>query len=154
MGQALGYARAILSRLRRFRSLDAFDRSLLLEAAMLLVVVRVAVVVVPFARVRRALVRVGRRFPRRAPTTVPSVVRAVAMASRNVPGGKHCLTEALTGQLMLARSGLPSRLRMGLGRGPEGELHGHAWLEIDGDTVIGATEEPFTTIESFKGDFV
>jgi hypothetical protein len=118
----------------------------------LLAAIRMTLVVVPFVRVRKALGRLAGRGRRRNGSDPSRTAWALSVASRYVPGGRHCLTRALAGQLMLARSGIPSELRLGLGRGERGELHGHAWLESGGRIVIGGGEAGnYKPIDSFDG---
>lgn len=65
---------------------------------------------------------------------------AVPAAAKRVPGA-NCLPRALAGSWMLAQAGLPSELRIGVA--PEdGTLLAHAWLEVDGEVLIGGTRSP------------
>lgn len=126
---------------------------MLLEAAVLLTGVRVAIVAFPFTALRRVLDRLARRFPRRGSLDPRRLSWALEVAGRNVPGTRHCLTQAVAGQVMLARSGIPAHLRIGLARGEQGELHGHAWLESGGVVVVGGAEaSEYKQVESFRGD--
>jgi hypothetical protein len=141
-----------VSRLVKLLRLDRDDRRLLAEAALLLVAIRLALMFVPFTRVRKSLARISRNRPRSHAVAPARAAWAVLVASRHVPGTSHCLTRALAGQLMLARSGIPARLRIGLARGEQGRLHGHAWLESDGKILIGGQEaSDYTALSSFEG---
>ena len=123
------------------RKLGGADRRLLLGALRTEVGVRLLLWAVP----SRVLLRhVARRVegvgelpgisddPRR-------VGRAVQLASRVVPGST-CLTRALTTQLILARMGRRSLLRIGVTRGEEGSFEAHAWVEAGGHVVVGRKE--------------
>jgi hypothetical protein len=125
-----------MSRLTRLRSLTGEERRLLLEAVLVSVVIRVALSIMPFRAVRRTL-RLFRSFgaPGRGSESLEDIGTAVARAGRHVPGST-CLTEALAGEVLLARRGFPVRLRLGVAR-EEGELRAHAWVESEGTIVIG-----------------
>jgi hypothetical protein len=64
------------------------------------------------------------------------VAWSVAAAARLVPGAT-CLTQASAGQLLLARRGYASTVRLSLPRsgGPAGPIAPHAWL-MAGDTIV------------------
>jgi hypothetical protein len=68
------------------------------------------------------------------------VASSVRRASRYVPAAT-CLTQALATQLLLARRGQVSRLRIGVSKGQGGELKAHAWVESQGRIVIGQTND-------------
>jgi hypothetical protein len=128
------------------------DRLLVLQAALLLVAVRVALVVVPFVRLRKITARMARPASGASATDASRETWAVSAASRYVPGARHCLTQALVAQLLLGRAGVPSHLRIGLSRGERGDLHGHAWLEAGGQIVIGGGEAgSYKPVGSFGG---
>ena len=105
-----------------------------------------------------AATRLGlRASPRRAAATLlryagaPSSAgldspraRAVAQTVERVAGwsgNSTCLSQAVTGWLMLRRRGIPSTVRVGARRGEDG-VHMHAWLELGGASIIGAAEAP------------
>ena len=63
---------------------------------------------------------------------------------------RDCLPRALTACLLLWRSGVPATLRIGVKRFPFGA---HAWVECDGQMVLGDTrddwrQEPYVPIIS------
>lgn len=64
------------------------------------------------------------------------------MASRHVPGGRHCLTKAMVARALLEAAAYPVELRAGVRRRPDGSLIGHAWLEREGQVVMDAGEDP------------
>jgi hypothetical protein len=66
-------------------------------------------------------------------------VWSVISGSRFVPRAT-CLTQALTLRWRLQQLGIGSQLRIGVMR-EEGIFKAHAWLEVDGTTVIGGREE-------------
>ena len=71
---------------------------------------------------------------------IDRIAWAVAVASRYVPMAT-CLTQALAGQMLLARWGHTAQLHIGVANGPGGNLEAHAWLESQGTIVIGDVGE-------------
>ena len=113
------------------------------EAVMLLGLVRLSLWLLPFQIVRRVLARlmkplVGASDHRRR--SRKSIVWAVEAAGRGAPMVRTCLTQALTAQVLLTRSGYPALLRIGVVRGMDGELEAHAWVESEGEVMIGGQE--------------
>jgi hypothetical protein len=105
-------------------------------------VIRFALWLMPFRVVQRLVRRWGgrparhRAAPARHPRTVAAAVRSTTCF---VPGAT-CLTQALVTQVLLRRAGFVPVLRIGLARGAGGALHAHAWLENQGEVVIGGEE--------------
>jgi Transglutaminase-like superfamily len=144
--------------LRNFLALSRDERRLLIRAALLTTVVQVLLGRLPFTMLRR-LVTGGRRNDSQGaagdPMLASQVVWAVTAASRRVPGPATCLSRALTVHAMLLRRGCPSRLHIGVVRGGQGELEGHAWVESKGRVLIGGTASEigrFTPLAAFDAE--
>jgi hypothetical protein len=141
--------------LRKLLTLAPVERRLLVKATCLLAVVQLGLGRVPFTLLRRLVTRDGRDGDRLAGGHrgfANLVVWAVTAASRRVPGRTTCLSRALTVQALLARSGHPSRLHVGVIRGKQGEVEGHAWVECDGRILVGGTVSEigqFTPLAAF-----
>jgi Transglutaminase-like superfamily len=134
-----------MSRLNRLRSLTGDERRLLLGAVLLSVVIRVALLIMPFRTVRRALApwrSLGRRGPGCA--SLDDIGNAVITAGRHVPGST-CLTEALVGETLLYRRGFPARLCLGATRDGD-TLRAHAWVVSEGTIVIGEHADAYTPL--------
>lgn len=124
----------LLPRVRGALRLPPSELARAVEAVVLFHGFRVALRVVPGARLVRWL---GARGPQDAPPEVPATpppdVVAVRRALRRA-GRRHpdtCLAQALAGRVMLRRRGLPSTLS--LGAREEGDrLAFHAWLRAGG----------------------
>ncbi len=67
---------------------------------------------------------------------VAATIRSVRRANR-VVGFSACLSQALTGQTLLRRMGVPTRLWVGVNPNLDGAFAAHAWLEWNGQTVLG-----------------
>ncbi len=126
--------------LRKFLDLPPADRRLLLSSAALLVVARVGLWLLPAGRLRRLLARLAPAVPEAA-AAVERVAWALTIARRFVPRG-NCLPQALAAEALLAGSGHPVRLRLGVARGAGGRIEGHAWLEHRGRVVVGGNQAP------------
>jgi Transglutaminase-like superfamily len=66
------------------------------------------------------------------------VAWGIRNAARVVPEAT-CFVQALAAQFLLARSGTPSQIRIGVAAGPGGEFVAHAWLLTDGRVVVGGS---------------
>ena len=62
---------------------------------------------------------------------------AVHAVARRVLPEKPCLTQALAARTLLRRLGVDTQLRLGAARDGERGFRAHAWLEHDGDVVMG-----------------
>jgi Transglutaminase-like superfamily len=65
------------------------------------------------------------------------IVQLVKGVGRRVLGTKPCLPQALVTQWFLGRNQIDAELKLGVTRGKTGEFMAHAWIESDGDIVIG-----------------
>ena len=123
--------------LRKWRALAPADRRLIVEAAWWFVVLRVALRLLPFAKVARYA---GRRHERsRADPAVATgrIGWATAAVARRLAPPRSCLAQALTAQVMLGRRGRPAEVRFGVRRDAAGGMDAHAWLECEGEVLVG-----------------
>lgn len=122
--------------------LDAAERWLLAEAAIVVPGVRLALTILPFRLVHRGIVATTNRLHRSSASesrTPERVARMVAAVAARVPRAS-CLTQALAATLLLARHGHPSTLRVGVAKNEDGTLRAHAWLESNGHTLLGGPD--------------
>lgn len=132
-----------MSPLRRFFHLPLGDQRLLISSAALLVAVRIGLSLVPFHQLRKSLARmkgVSRQSRETDEAIMNRVVWAVSAAARRMPRTGDCLAQALTTQVILGRRGRSATLRIGVGRSDDGQFKAHAWLEADGNVVIGGSQ--------------
>jgi len=125
----------------------AADMRLRLKCLVAVLIVRIALLVAPFSMVRAALR--SRVAGQASPHYARQVARRVAAAARWVPGAT-CLTQALAARWLLARSGHPTSIRIGVGNDPAGRFAAHAWL-LCADTVLlgGRPDGSLTPIADF-----
>jgi hypothetical protein len=123
----------VLSRVFR---LSPDDRWLLLRAFVAVGHAWVTVRLFPPSLVLR---RVSAEIPlpsRQKLQTAGRIAWAVAVAARYIPGSK-CLVQAIAGRNLLARYGFPADIHIGVAKDSRNWLSAHAWVEVEGKTVIG-----------------
>jgi hypothetical protein len=128
--------------LRKLAELDRAERWLLIEAAITVPIVRVALTLLPFRAVHRFIAATTLRVRRSRPSeshTPERVARMVAAMAARVPRAS-CLTQALAATLLLARHGYAATLRVGVAKNENGTLRAHAWLESGGRTLLGGPD--------------
>jgi len=140
-------------KISRFRELSPPERRVFVEASVGVLGARVAVAALPF-RTARALTRKLRfavqryeALRARQPVDAETVARCVERAGRQVPGAR-CLQRALAGSVILARHGHETRLRIGVRRPTPDAFEAHAWLERDGEVLVGGPATDFAAFPS------
>jgi transglutaminase superfamily protein len=130
-----------LNLIGRFLRLERKNKKLFVSAFFLQAAIRLALWVVPFSKLQG--------FAFRWPTSDCSgpvgenrVVWAVNATSRLVPKCT-CFVRALAAQVLLHRAGFESKLRIGVAKGADGELEGHAWVERGSRVVMGGSLDLF-----------
>ena len=128
---------------RRLAALDGRDRWLVVEAAVLLPIVWIALRLLPFLQLRRVLDRSAALLRRAVPHTAAALNRipwAVNAVADRVPLSATCLVRALVADAMLRRRGFVTQLRLGVrlsGEAPPRSLEAHAWVECNDRVVMG-----------------
>lgn len=128
---------------------------MLIEAMMLSAAVRVGLKLLPVRTVRRWTGRLGARSVRPRDDdglSVERIVWAVRVATRRLPG-TTCLVQAMTGHVLLRRRGIPASVRIGVTKDRVEGFQAHAWLESEGEVLIGGSDrsvgryEPLAVLE-------
>jgi transglutaminase-like putative cysteine protease len=132
--------------------LEARRRMYLREAAVLLLLARLAVRILPPARIFAWANRSPRRIRRFAADEMGWVNWAVETLGQRRPWmNAFCLPRALAAHAMLRRRGIASRLCLGVAR-KDGALAAHAWVELGKGRIAGKTEaENYTRLAEFGG---
>lgn len=128
-----------------------FRRNLRIEATVALTLARLAVRLLPAARIIARADRPPRRPDRfAAAETVDAISRAVEEIGAKPWMRALCLPRALAAQAMLRRRGIASRLCLGAARDSEA-LAAHAWIELGHEVIVGGgAEQPrFTRLVTF-----
>ena len=126
-------------------------RVYLREAAVMLVLARLAVRFVPPARVFAWANRPPRRIRRFAIDEANWISWAVENLGARPWMHALCLPRALAAHAMLRRRGIASQLCLGVAREGD-ELAAHAWVEIGNNKIVGGSEaDGFTRLAEFGG---
>ena len=127
------------------------QRTYLREAAVTLLLARLAIRFVPAARIFAWVDRPPHRIRRFADDEAGWVWWAVENVGARRWMTALCLPRALAAHAMLRRRGIASRLCLGVAR-ESGALSAHAWLEVGDDTIVGADDvDRFTRLAAFGG---
>lgn len=81
------------------------------------------------------------------------IARSILRASKLLGWRDDCLPQALTACFLMKRHGLAASLHFGVKKGPDGELRAHAWVEYDGEIVVGGTKgnvQSYTPLTGFN----
>lgn len=131
---------------------DARRRAYLREAALMLCVARLALRILPAARIFAWANRPMRRVRRFAGDEASWVAWSVETMGARKWVNALCLPRALAAQAMLRRRGIASRLCLGV-TSEQGALAAHAWVEVGQDAIVGAAEAArFTRLAQFGGE--
>lgn len=138
---------------RRLAALPADERLRLLHAALVVATVRLALLALPFRRVR-AFVDARQPAPQRSGRVAANQwAWAVGVAARRIPGAS-CLTQALALQWLLVRAGQSASIHVGVAKDGARGFEAHAWLESGGEILLGGDEplERFAPILKLPAD--
>lgn len=143
----------MIGALARFAALPAAEQGRTVEAALLLLLVRLAVGLMPFRWALR-LFRVNAGDAgggRVSAAEAGQVSRAVERAARHVPFRAVCLQQAFAALLMLRRRGLAATVHLGVAREtPDSDLKAHAWSRCGDIPVTGeAAAADFAPVAAF-----
>ncbi|PSB02273.1 lasso peptide biosynthesis B2 protein [Merismopedia glauca] len=130
-----------MRKLRKIWQISMGDRWLLLQATLLLTLVRLSLWLLPF-KIWRSLLAESTTFPVTPQLPVGKITWAVNLVSSQMPGGVKCLARALTTHVLMTQYGHIPKLKIGVAKGGEGQLEAHAWVENpEGKIVIGWLED-------------
>jgi hypothetical protein len=140
--------RRLARKLRRFGQIGGRRRGLLIEAAIWLLVARIALLAVPFPQLARRLgafvpptderVSLAQRVASpQAAQLAEDIGWATTRAARHVPFKAVCLPQAMAARIMLRRRGVASVLHFCAAKGREKAIDAHAWLDAAGVEVTG-----------------
>ena len=145
----------------RFVALPVRERGHIVEAALSLFAVRLALGLLPFPRALRLLCIApgepgdGRGDGRVDAAEAAAVSRAIARAARHVPFRAACLQQAFAALLMLRRRSLAATVHLGLAHHSGGAaLAAHAWSRCGALPVTGVEEaHGFVAVAAFAPVF-
>lgn len=127
--------------LARIFSLSGSEALFLCHCLLVVATVRLGLTLFSYNRVRGMVTRLNARQCA-SMGELRLVAWGVVAAARLVPRAS-CLTQALSGQYILARQGNASNIRIGIERGTGEQLKAHAWLVSDNHVVLGGSVDGF-----------
>jgi hypothetical protein len=135
--------------------LHKIERQLLIQTFILLGLIILGLRWLPFQKILDILANISQAFSRQQPSTIrlEQIVHAVELSSNYMPGEVLCLPRALTMQVLMRHQGYAPQFRIGVAKGKEGNLEAHAWVEYQGNVVMGYMSDlsRYTPLPSFKG---
>ncbi|QHG14942.1 lasso peptide biosynthesis B2 protein [Nostoc sp. ATCC 53789] len=139
--------------LSKFIKLNSQKKQLLINTFIVLTLVRLGLWLLSFKTLHQLLLRLSNAKPKyqeKHHISIETIIWAVEVSSHYMLGVK-CLARALTCQVFMSRHGYTSNLCIGVAKGQEGELKAHAWLENQGQVVIGDVADlpNFSQLASF-----
>src|SRR5262245_14619582 len=131
--------------------LKTIRRMYLREAAVMTILARLALRVVPPARIFSWADRPPKRINRFACDETNWIAWAVETAAAKPGINALCLPRALAAHAMLRRRGIASRLCLGVARKESG-LAAHAWIEVGNRKIdAGGGNGTYTRLAEFGG---
>jgi hypothetical protein len=124
---------------RKLRQLRAAEFACLMKASALLIGTRILLPVAGIKSVRRCLAATSSSGA--GNLSEATILRMLRGAARICPVGSTCLTRAITGQHLLRKAGIESRLCIGVMRDDQKQFQAHAWLEKDGRVILGGSQD-------------
>lgn len=128
-----------MSRLIRFVKLPTAEKILFTEAFFFVAATRIVLWVIPFRLFKNSFRKFFSTSPEIAEpdwSQLEKIVRAVKFASRFIPFAS-CLTQAVSALIIVKLNGQQAELKIGVTGGTNKEFEAHAWLERDGQILIG-----------------
>ena len=128
-----------------------------MKSAFLLVAVRMGLFIFPFRSLLNFIEKTkseSREANNVNGMTSDRIAWAVVVTSRYIPFTK-CLTQALVAQILFAQYGYAAQLRIGVKKDGRKRLKAHAWVESQGQIVVGDFKDlshfsPLPTLEREK----
>ena len=134
----MDWLRSAARRAGKFRRLGPAEMWLTIRIVGLLSIVRIALWTMPFRKVQAFAARLGsRRVSPKAKRLSPQQLTSLVSVGADYVPGASCLTQAFVARAILKRYGYEPVLRIGVARDPGGAFQAHAWVEMDGEVIIG-----------------
>jgi hypothetical protein len=132
----------IARKLQTYCGLSRPERRRVMKSLVLVALVRLGLWLMPFRTIQRVCAYLGRpsRSRRGSAAGTREIVWAVRLASRYVPRAT-CLVQALAAQILLGRHGQAGQVHIGVALDAERGFRAHAWVESEGEVLIGGSEE-------------
>jgi hypothetical protein len=127
-------------RIKQFNQLPAAEKQILFLAWQRAWQVRISLWFYSYKQTRSRIEEKFASNEKNAENSVSSArIASLVMAASNWVMSSTCLSRALVGEWMLKEAGFNPSLHIGVKKGEEKDFEAHAWLEMDGDKLIGGT---------------
>jgi len=129
-----------MQKLHKLLHTDGQNRQLLVDASIILSLVRLGLWLLPFRTWQHLLMKAmhkNRLWREENRVSKAKIVWAVEIASRYQFGGVRCLARALATQILFVRCDYEAQLHIGVAKSKVGDLEAHAWVESEGKVAIG-----------------
>lgn len=80
---------------------------------------------------------------------ISKLIWALKMVKQLLPG-ITCLNGALAGYYLLLDHGYSGQVKIGVGKSISGDFEAHAWLEYNGETIVGESEKYYVPLYDFS----
>ena len=132
-----------------FIKLSYQEKILALESLFWVILVRVMIWIFPFSFVQKRVQKIANYLSPDELDKVPKVrierIRMmIVITSRYIPK-ITCLVQAMAGHILFSRYGYNTLIKIGV-LNEDGVFEAHAWLENNGDVVLGESEKNYKTI--------
>ena len=129
--------------LTRYFQLSISKQLLLIESVQIMILIRIGLRLLPYKTMNRLLKRFDREIGLNQKTNnnrQDDIIWAISKTGEKLYGENTCLPLALAGQLHLNLHGFPARTQLGVTKTDEGMIIAHAWVECNGEVLIGGPE--------------
>ena len=133
--------------IRRFFRLAPAERLVVLEALIALPLAWAAVRMATPPRLVRLLTAMRVRAPQPEPIESHRITQLVTAVAANLPMRCLCLEQSLAAAWMLRRRGGAAPIGLGVA-GTRGAFDAHAWVEVDGRSVVSPRYVPLQRFAS------
>jgi hypothetical protein len=122
----------------------------------LMATIRLGLWLLPFRQLLKLLTKTMhliQKAPNQTQVSLANIIAYVNLSTRYMPGGAKCLARALTTQVLMYRYNYLGELRIGVSKSTTGSLEAHAWIEYQGQVIIGYLEDlpRFVPLPSLSG---
>jgi hypothetical protein len=141
----------------KYLHLPLRNKRLLIESLLILTVIRISLRLLPYKIISKLITRLDRMIytnQHTADTLPDDICWAIIRTGQKIYGKDTCLPLALAGQLQLVLHGFPACTRIGVKINSGGGLIAHAWVELNGNVMIGGSEldiHQYTLLSDIEG---
>lgn len=129
--------------IQNFFDLDRLDKFLILKTFFYSYLVRLLVWGLPFSYVLKISASMGKIEVIIIPANIQKIIWAINCTD-NLVLKSTCLTKAITAQILLSQHNYLSIVKIGVLKNTNFEAH--AWVEVDGQIILGKSEKQFVSI--------